>query len=261
MWGRISVVFEPPTNANHKLVEIDYSYHYRKWHNDTPEYIAGVVDCYHRLLRPYLPADKDAPVLDIGCGMGFMMLALKELGFTHVSGIDSDSGQVASCRAKGLEVTQVSDSAAYLREHPGTYQLLLAFDLLEHIPPAHQMEFVSAMANSLRNGGRLIGTTPNANSSLAGRYRYLDWTHQTAFTEHSLDFLLHNGGFDPIEIKEVETVSRPRLWWLPVSGGRHWMAFRFFRCLRRLEMMAELGPAQGRRVPLSLNLLMIAVKA
>jgi hypothetical protein len=117
---------------------------------------------------------------------------------------------------------------------------------------------MQAVQHALRPGGTLICTVPNANSSLASRYQHIDWTHQCSFTEHSLDFLLHHGGFSPIQIMEVEYLERPQLWWLPVSGGRHWWAFRFFRLWRRLEMMAELGPSQGRQVPLSLNLLAVA---
>lgn len=240
-------------------MEIDYSYHYRKWHSDTPEHILGVAKYYHRILGPHLPEDKASSVLDVGCGMGFALLALKQLGFSNVSGIDSNSGQVASCRAKGLEVIQCPDSAEFMRSHPGQYQLVLALDLLEHIPPSHQLEFTAAIATSLKSGGALIGTTPNANSSLAARWRYLDWTHETEFTEHSLDFLLHNAGFTEIRVGEVEYCARPRSWWLPLtSSGRHWWTFRFFRLWRRLEMMAELGPDQGRVVPLSPNLLVVA---
>jgi len=242
-------------------MEIDYSHHYRKWHNDTPEHIQEVANYYHRILGPHLPEDKAGPVLDVGCGMGFALIALKQLGFQNVAGIDSNAGQAAYCQSKGLDVTLCSDSAGFLRNCSGRYQLVLALDLLEHIPVEHQIEFATAIATALKSGGILIGTTPNANSSLAARWRYLDWTHQTGFTEHSMDFLLHNAGFAEVKVMEVEYCTRPGLWWLPVTGsGRHWWAFRFFRMWRRLEMMAELGPGQGRRVPLSPNLLVVARK-
>jgi SAM-dependent methyltransferase len=240
-------------------MKIDYGYHYRKWNSDSPEQVAGLARYYHRVLLKHLPVDKAAPILDVGCGMGFTLLALQQLGFQNLSGIDADEGQVASCRAKGLQVTLCADSPGFMRQRAGQYQLILAFDLLEHIRPDEQLEFVSSMADAIRSGGSLVCTTPNANSALAGRYRYLDWTHQTAFTEHSLDFLLYNGGFREIQVGAVDFFERPALWWLPFGAGRHWWAFRFFRMWRRLEMMAELG-SQGRQVPLSLNLLAVARK-
>jgi len=241
-------------------VEIDYSYHYKKWHSDTPQHISGAIRYYHRILGPYLPDQKDRPVLDVGCGMGFAILALKDLGFKQVSGIDTDAAQVASCKAKGLDVEQCTNSAKFLRNNPGRFGLILALDLLEHIPPTEQLEFTRALAGALTPGGKLIATTPNANSAFAARWRYLDWTHQTQFTEHSLDFLLHNAGLVDIRVVETEYSEKPKYWWLPGRNGRYWWAFRFFRTWRRLEAMTELGPATGRQVPLSLNILVHARK-
>jgi len=123
------------------------------------------------------------------------------------------------------------------------------------------LDLLRSIHQSLKPGGRLILTVPNANSSLSARWRYIDWTHETSFTEHSLDFILSNAGFGQIDIRGSEFNRRPPLPFLPISGSRHWWAFCFFRLFRRLEMMAELGPDQGRKVPLSLNLLAIADKS
>jgi SAM-dependent methyltransferase len=242
-------------------MNIDYGRIYRKWHSDTPEHVATMRAYYQRILGPHLPADRRAPILDVGCGMGFASIAVKALGFSAVLGVDSDSSQVASCKAKGLDVVQTEDTLAWLRERPGAFGAILALDLIEHIPVDAQLEFVRAVAGALTATGRLICTVPNANSILASRYRYICWTHRCSFTEHSLDFLLYNGGFGTIDVREVDVIQRPPRWWWPGSGGRHWWAFRFFRLWRRLQMMAELGPSQGRSVPLSLNLLCVADKA
>lgn len=242
-------------------MNMDYSYHYQKWHSDTPEHRAAMSAYYRRFLTSELPTDKAAPILDVGCGAGYALLTARDLGFSKLIGVDCDAGQVASCKAKGLdEVTLSENTVGFLKSRAGFFQTLLALDLIEHIPHCEQLEFVRALAEALLPGGKLICTVPNANSALAGRYRYIDWTHRTSFTEHSLDFLLFNGGFREIKISEVEYLQRPNNIWLPVSGARHWWAFRFFRFLRRLEMMAELGPQQGRTIPLSLNLLAIAHK-
>ena len=219
-----------------------------------------MVAYYQRVLKDHLPGTREAKVLDVGCGMGFAMLALRETGFTSVQGVETDEGQATSCKDKGLDVVLTQDTGAFLKTKPSFYQLILALDLIEHIPVREQLEFVSAMSAALVPGGKLICTVPNANSILAARYRYICWTHQCSFTEHSLDFLLYNAGFCEIKVMEVESIQRPAHCWWPRGGVRHWWAFRFFRLWRRLEMMAELGPQQGRAVPLSLNLLAIAHK-
>jgi SAM-dependent methyltransferase len=131
---------------------------------------------------------------------------------------------------------------------------------VEHVPKEFHLDLLRSIHQSLEPEGRLILTVPNANSSLAARWRYIDWTHETSFTEHSLDFVLSNAGFQKITIQPAEFLFRPRFFYLPISGSRHWWAFCFFRFFRRLEMMAELGPDQGRKIPLSLKLLAIADK-
>ena len=217
---------------------------------------------YRRVLGPHLAAEKAAPVLDVGCGGGYALAALREMGFTRLAGVESDAGQVASCGKKGLSVELAADTLAFLNERVGNFQLILCLDVIEHIPHNAQLPFAAALAAALAPGGTLVCTVPNANSTLAGRWRYNDWTHHCSFTEHSLDLLLHSAGFTDIRVSEVEFLTRPANWWLPfASGARHWWAFRFFRCWRRLEVMAELGPQHGRTVPLSLNLLGVARKA
>lgn len=242
-------------------MNIDYTRHYLKWHSDTPEHIAASTLFYAKLLRAHLPSNFLAKIIDVGCGMGFALLGVKSLGYTQVSGIDCDQGQVSSCQSKGLDVKLCSDTVEFLRERPSTFDAILCMDVIEHVPPAQQLDFVQALAGALAADGRLICTVPNANSVLGGRTRYIDWTHHASFTEHSLDFLLFNGGFKEIQILPMDFIQRPQVFWLPIlSGARHWWAFRFFRLWRRLEMMAELGPQQGRAVPLSPNLVGIAKK-
>ncbi len=242
------------------MAKIDYSRIYRKWHSDTPEHIEEMVKHFTDILGPYLPPNRGARVLDIGCGMGFAMLTLKRLGFSKVSGVESDLSQAESCRVKGLDVVLLDDTLTYLGQNAEAFDVILALDLLEHIPVEHQLAFVNAVSASLSPGGQLICTVPNANSALASRWRYICWTHHSSFTEHSLDFLLYNGGFEDIKVFGYDTLKRPSVYWLPVGGARHWWAFRFFRFWRRLQMMAELGPDQGRQVPLSLNLMGVARK-
>lgn len=241
---------------------IDYSYHYRKWHRDTPEHLAHMEAYYKGFLGPHLPADRSLRILDVGCGMGMCLHSLTKMGYQRVEGVDMDAGQVQSCKAKGLQVEQTSDTSAWLRSRENSYDIILATDVIEHIPQVHQIEFVRAVHTALKPGGSFLCTTPNASSVLASRYRYIDWTHTCIFTEHSLDFVLHHGGFAQIQVLPADILlERPPLWFLPVGRTRHYWAFKFVRLWRRFQLMAELGPQQGREVPISLNLLGIATKA
>lgn len=242
------------------MKKVDYTHYYLKWHKNTKAHEQHIHSHYENLLGPYLPKDKSARIFDIGCGTGLALDFLRRSGFSRMEGIDTDEGQAKLAMENGLPVVYVKDPITHLKSRENSADIILCLDVLEHIPKVDQIEFLSAIFLSLKPGGYLIMTVPNANSSISPRWRYNDWTHETSFTEHSLDFVLFHAGFKNIQIKPAEFVRRPDLFFLPLAGGRHWWAFKFFRMFRRLEMMAELGPEQGRKIPLSLNLLAIAYK-
>ncbi len=237
---------------------MDYTRYYLKWHKDTPAHRASMRAHYHRLLEPHLPLNKAAAVLDVGCGMGLAVDAIRHLGYGNTSGIDVDKNQVALAQAAGLPAEHVEDSTAFLRTQTDTRELILCLDVLEHIPKEEQLNFSSAIRMALKPGGRAIFSVPNANSALASRWRYNDWTHETSFTEHSIDFLLSHAGFVKISVSPYEFTVPPHWAWLPRKSSLLWALFRLYRLWHRGEMIAELGPEQGKAVPLSLNLLVVA---
>ena len=251
------------------MEKVDYTRHYKKWHTDTPEYLNYIVTFNKKIVSPYLPIKRESKILEIGCGTGNMLLALRELGYDKIEGIEIDEGQAKACMQKGLNVKKVDNSTEFLINNSNSYDLVLLFDVLEHIRQEEQLPFLISLCNSLRTGGKLICTVPNANSALSARWRYIDWTHFISFTEHSLDFVLYNAGFKQIEVKEMEFFSRPvgRLFFTRSIFSKEfrkrlkqWYLFKFFRKVQRLKMIAELGYEQGEKVPLSLNLMAIATK-
>lgn len=237
----------------------DYARHYARFHPDTPEHDANLRALLLRWLGPHLPADRNVAVLDVGCGRGYALHLLRELGFTNLAGIDSDAGQVAFARQRGLPVTLVPDTIGFLRTGGPRHGLILLMDVLEHIPLAQQADFLDAVCAGLAPGGRLIVTVPNAGSPLGAYWRYVDLTHSTAFTVPSLDHVLHQAGLACESIASVEFIVRPRyLFWLPTARARRWWCLAIGRLLWRVIYRGELGPEQGRHTPLGPNLLAVA---
>lgn len=240
--------------------EMDYSRVYGKWHQYDPGHIARLHKYFRRTIGPLLPPDREARILEIGCGMGFFLMFLRDLGYRNVAGIDIDRGQVQGCRDRGLEVMLVDDSAAFLRDRAEAYDLILAFDLLEHLESDRALELCGRICDGLKKNGKFLATVPNASSSLAGRLRYICWTHRTSFTEHSLDFLLYHAGFEEIRVFGSGSFLRPRLPFLPRPAVFRWLLLLSVRSFRRLEFLAELGWKEGWAVPLSPQLLGVADK-
>ena len=239
--------------------KIDYSIYYRKWHDESTEHFESLVPFYRRLILPYVGDNKDINILDVGCGFGLAIYSLRKLGYKNIKGIDISPQQVKVAQSKGLDVTLVDNTLEYLKDHTEQFDIVLLLDVLEHTNKEEQIPFLKSINGSLKAGGKLILTVPNANSTLACRWRYNDWTHYISFTEHSLEFLLLNSGFSKVEIKEMEYLVKPKLPFIPRKSVCLWFLFKFVRFLRRLEAIAELG-YEGKKIPLSLNIIGVAYK-
>jgi SAM-dependent methyltransferase len=243
-------------------MEIDYSIQYAKWHDDSDQHFAESAAFYARLLRPLLGSfGPESKLLDVGCGTGLLVNALLRLGYRQVRGIDLSTHQIAVALRRSLPCEETD--AEYIHRladnEPASLDGIFLMDVLEHIPVGEQMRFSGALHRLLRPGGRLVISVPNASSTFAARWRYMDWTHQCCFTEHSLEFVLRNQGFTDVAFLPYEYgepsrfpyVHRPAFW----VG----MLRRMVRGLRRLEAIGELG-RQGLHVPLGLNLLAVCRK-
>jgi len=236
--------------------QTDYSRIYSTWHSYEAGHIDEMKKHFQRYTGDTLPQDRKARILDVGCAMGFSLLWLKDLGYTAAEGIDRDEGMVRQCQGQHLAVTQVEHAEAWLAERPGQFELVTAFDLVEHLPPEEQLGLCRAIHTALAPGGRFVCTVPNASSSFASRWRYMCWTHRSSFTEHSLDYLLYNAGFRQISVAGLELMAPPRT----LQGHLRRGILGAFRGLRRLEMIAEMGWKEARHIPLALNLRGEAIK-
>jgi SAM-dependent methyltransferase len=202
---------------------------------------------------------RDASILDVGCGAGLLVNALRQAGFTNVVGVDPTESLVHVAAARGLPCRVVSDDFVEKAssDQNGWHDVIFLLDVLEHIPVNRQLGFLHGLRGMLRPGGRLVVSVPNASSTVAARWRYNDWTHTSAFTEHSLRYILISAGFGEPRFMSHEFFHRPRLPFLVRPGVLFWWMHRGFRLLRRLEVVAELGP-QGWTIPLTVNLLATA---
>ncbi len=235
----------------------DYSVHYRTWHNESREHVA-LMRAYHRSqLDPLLAGVRGGPAVDLGCGMGFAVLALRDLGFDAV-GVERDAEQVAACRRLGVPV-ETADVREYLAERPHELAVVTLLDFLEHLPPAEHIPVMRDVRKALRPGGVAILTVPNALSVVMAYHRYIDHTHQTAFTTHSLRYVLLNAGFRDIEFQMSPLARRPplRLWKRAARQDfRAWVV----RKLWREMLMAELpDKREARETPIDLNLTVRAI--
>lgn len=192
----------------------DYTVHYQRFHDDSDPHAEKMAAALSQVLEGYLPEDRSAVILDVGCGFGFALRALRHRGYTNLQGLETSPTQAERCRRAGFPVEVTEDSLRWLKDRGQRFDFVLLLDVLEHVSVDRQIAFLEAIRHSLRPGGRLFLTTPNANSPLAARWRYIDHTHTSSFTEHSLHYILQNAGFTEIAIERNRGIGRmPRRLW------------------------------------------------
>src|SRR5580698_6645647 len=118
--------------------------------------LARLSPWYAKFLEGWLPANKGCRILDLPCGAGNLLFALKELGYTNVRGVDIDPGQVRLAREIGLPADEGDVFEALAREAEGSVARIFALDFLEHIPVERAVEFCRACHRALMPGGKLI---------------------------------------------------------------------------------------------------------
>ncbi|MDB4987515.1 MAG: Methyltransferase type 12 [Myxococcaceae bacterium] len=151
----------------------------------------------------WLPRDKSARCLDIGCGTGDFLYFLKQRGFRNLTGVDLSAEELNVARMLGAEDVRQESALDYLRSvPPGSLDLVSAFNFFEHLTKIEILDLLPNIYAALAPGGRLIAITPNGLSPFAGATRYWDFSHETGFTPASWRQLGRIAGFSTMTFEE-----------------------------------------------------------
>ena len=205
-----------------------------------------------RLVRVHFPAERDAVVLDLGCGHGALLHFAREAGYVNLRGVDGSQQQVAAARRLGIAGVEEGDLYdALTTQAEESLDVVVAFDVIEHFTRDELLPFVDEVHRVLKPGGRWIIHVPNAESPFGGRVRYGDLTHELAFTRTSLSQLLLSSGFANVRCFEDTPVAHG------AKSALRWLLWKSFRGLLRLYIAVETGDA-GTGYIFSQNLMAVA---
>lgn len=191
----------------------------------TPQYYSDYK--FPRYLYPILPADRGARIIDIGCGFGQTLTALRGIGYTNLRGIDISVEAIEHCQHQGLDVRSIENLKGYCLEASEKFRLILMSHVLEHIPKDEIIDTLRAVRERLmeEDGGALFLAVPNAQSPTGCYWAYEDFTHTTLFTAGSLLYVLRAAGFSEIQFLDPDGLEGGRwLFRLP-----KWLLLRCYR--------------------------------
>jgi SAM-dependent methyltransferase len=149
----------------------------------------------HRMDR-YLPDLKPkAPVLDLGCGRGELLLLLREAG-VDATGVEGDPALAEAARRRGLEVVEGDVLEVVKDQESESRGAVTAVHLFEHLTSAKLIAVLAEIRRVLRPGGLLIAECPNPHSLRVGASLFWqDPTHQRPLLPETLELMLRAAGF------------------------------------------------------------------
>ena len=169
--------------------------------------------------RRWLPKDRDSPILDLGCGSGQFLKALRRAGYRNLTGVDRNPALASNFEGTPIRFLALELEPAF--QLSGGYHTIVLNYVLEHfLDPG---KILAECRNLLTEGGQILVLTPNADSwchrVFAGCWSGLHAPrHTQIFSPAVLNRLARAHAF-----REVQTVD--------VLDPASW-AFSFQNCLR-----------------------------
>ena len=147
---------------------------------------------------PRLPSDREARIVVLSCGPGYLVNCLVEAGYRHVLGIDSDPEKVRHAIERGLPCS-VASAFPYLESRKCEFDVIIPEQELNHLTLEETIDFLRLCHRALRPSGRILVYAINgANPLVAPEHISHNIDHFYNVTEYSLAQLLHLGGFEDI---------------------------------------------------------------
>lgn len=207
-----------------------------------------------KIIKKAFPENKDAKILDLGCGSGIFIIEARHCGYFNVRGVDVSADQVAHAKKLGVdvEVRDIFDELASLDSC--SVDVILTIDVIEHLEDDYLLLLAQEVFRCLKHDGNWVIHAPNGYSPFVGAIRYGDLTHIRAFTRDSLEQLAGSIGFSSVKVTESAPFS------YSIASFIRAIAWQVLRIFFALINIIETGWARERLI-FTRNLIAVVTKS
>ena len=143
-------------------------------------------------------------ILELGFGNGQFLGWCRSIGVQHLYGVELDNYLIAQATKLGVETfPSLVDVPS---KKMGTFDLIVAFDVLEHIPGQELKKVFEEVASLLRPGGTFLARFPNGDSPFGRILQHGDETHVTSIGRGKICFL---GEMVGLQVAQIRRPAQP----------------------------------------------------
>ena len=207
------------------------------------------MNIYQKDLLKRLSLEREAKILDWGCGYGNEIDEFKRVGFKNVSGLEIDE------KFSRMDIVIDSDSIGFLEKAQETYDVIFARESIYYIQKKDQSRLWSAFFKALKPNGHIIVITFNGALTTSQFIIQKDLDIQFALNEISLVALAQKAGFTGIETLGIKPKHRT-----PIGAAIGYKLSLFKRINLTLTYLSERGFDHLNPKLLTKNIVLLAQK-
>jgi len=155
---------------------------------------------YKNNYLPHVPQNKDASILVVSCGPGYMVNMLNKEGYKNVIGIDSFAEKINYAKEKNLNC-ETATVFEYLENNDTQYDLIFCEQELNHLTKDEQIEFLNLCWEKLKDNGQIIAHALNGANPITGPEALAqNFDHYNTFTEYTIKQVFEFTHFNKIKV-------------------------------------------------------------
>lgn len=136
-------------------------------------------------------------ILELGFGNGGFAAWAGSRACFEYHGTEMDPELIARASDAGFDASDATSNWV----EPDSFDAIVAFDVLEHIPLADLPNLFSRIRDSLRRGGLFVARFPSGDSPFARHIQHGDVTHRTVLGTGIVQQLASGAGLTVIQIR------------------------------------------------------------
>jgi len=200
------------------VIDIKYlSQLYKKSLLTYDEEINNLIATYINRVKPILnKLPKNARILEIGCGNGFVLKAVYDLGYKNVYGIEPsiDAIKKSNSKIKKNIIADILKPGLFDKE---SFDFIFFFQTLDHIPEPNK--FLKECCHLLKKNGRILAFNHNVDSFssklLGEKSPIIDIEHTFLYSFKTIKKIFEKNKFKVVKIYSPNNVlSLKHLFWL-----------------------------------------------